>query len=69
MFNSAFYSGPSMVDHRNLDSRNPDCSDFYGLNVDDLNIVDQLFWAVEILIVNRWIMFDIRVRCHEKHST
>ena len=51
--NSVFYSWPLKVNHKNMD-----CSDSTGLDVDDLNIVGQLFWAVNSWMVNSWIMFD-----------
>ena len=39
--------------------------DFDDLDVDDLNIDGQLFWAVNILIIYSWIMFDIKIECYE----
>ena len=67
MFNSEFYSWASIVDHRNRESQNPDCSDFNNLDADDLDIDGHLFWAIDIWIVNSWITFDKNVECFEKN--
>ena len=53
--------------HQTLYSQNPDCSDYDGLSIVGINTDDQLFWAVDIWIVNNWIMFDKKVQCYKKN--
>ena len=58
---STIDSWPLRENHQNVDSQNPDWLDIDGLDIDG-----QLFWAVDILSVNRCIIFDKKVECFEE---
>ena len=40
-----------------MDSENPNCSDFDSFDIDY-----QLFWAVNIWIINSWIRFNKKAK-------